>query len=196
MKDTKLIDGQAPGPSLVGPRLLLRRPRRADMEAWSDILVDAELCRYTGGAAPRITAWSRVLAAAGSWDLLGFGLFSIVELSTGRWAGCIGPWCPPGWPGNEVGWRLAPWAQGKGYASEAAELTLEWVFGSLGWDRVIHCIHPDNAASIRLAERIGASLAGPVALPAPLEQEGLLCWSQSADQWRARRRSAPPARPT
>jgi RimJ/RimL family protein N-acetyltransferase len=103
--------------------VLLRRPGAEDIEAWTDLYLDPELCRYTGGTLSRQAAWSKALAVAGSWDLLGLVPFSIVEIATGRWAGCVGPWCPPDWPGNELGWRLARWAQGKGYATEGARWT-------------------------------------------------------------------------
>jgi len=170
--------------------VLLRRPRAEDIEDWMGLYLDQELCRYTGGAVPRQAAWSKVLAVAGAWDLLGFGPFSIVEIATGRWAGCAGPWRPPEWPGNELGWRLARWAQGKGYATEGARLALDWAFETLGWARAIHCIHPDNHASIRVAERLGSTLDGPVTLPGPPANEPLCCWSQSVADWGLRRRVA------
>jgi RimJ/RimL family protein N-acetyltransferase len=41
------------------------------------------------------------------------------------------------------------------YAFEAAAATLEYAFAKLGRDRVVAITHPENRASIRLAERIG-----------------------------------------
>jgi RimJ/RimL family protein N-acetyltransferase len=52
----------------------------------------------------------------------------------------------------ELGWliRRAHW--GKGYATEAA-LTLR----PQGPERAVHLIHPDNAASIAVARKLGAA---------------------------------------
>jgi RimJ/RimL family protein N-acetyltransferase len=58
-------------------------------------------------------------------------------------------------PELELGYALKPSAWGKGYAFEAAAATLEYAFAKLGRDRVVAITHPENRASIRLAERIG-----------------------------------------
>ena len=58
-------------------------------------------------------------------------------------------------PELEIGYALKPSAWGKGYAFEAAAATLEYAFAKLGRDRVVAITHPENRASIRLAERIG-----------------------------------------
>ena len=153
------------------------------------LYLDPELCRYTGGVLPHQAAWAKVLAVAGAWDLFqASGPSSMVEIESGRWAGCAGPWRPPEWPGNELGWRLARWARGKGYATEGARLALDWAFETLGWERAIHCIHPDNQASIRVAQQLGSTLEGPVELPGPVADQNLCCWSQSVADWRARQR--------
>ena len=62
---------------------------------------------------------------------------------------------PEGWPGFEVGWTLARAAWGNGYATEGARRALEYAFDELGEEKVISVIHPENAASIRVAEKIG-----------------------------------------
>src|SRR3546814_17538372 len=65
------------------------------------------------------------------------------------------------WPGNEVGWTFHRDAWGKGYATEAATAAMDYAFDTLGWDRVIHCIDPDNLASQRVALRLGSQNQGP-----------------------------------
>jgi RimJ/RimL family protein N-acetyltransferase len=47
---------------------------------------------------------------------------------------------------------------GTGYATEAALAALDHAFKVRKKDRVISLIHPENRASIRVAERIGESL--------------------------------------
>ena len=55
----------------------------------------------------------------------------------------------------EIGWILAPHAQGKGYATEAARLLLELSFGELGMHRVFAELDPRNAASVAICTRLG-----------------------------------------
>ncbi len=46
---------------------------------------------------------------------------------------------------------------GEGLATEAARLAAAWVWETLEVDRLIHLIRPDNHASIRVAEKLGAA---------------------------------------
>jgi RimJ/RimL family protein N-acetyltransferase len=57
----------------------------------------------------------------------------------------------------ELGWVLAPSAAGRGYATEAALAALAWG-DARGWSRTVCIIKPENAASIRVAEKCGFAL--------------------------------------
>ena len=175
-------------PVLQTERLTLRRPEACDFDAWAAFCADPDTMRFLGGAQNRATAWRTMCTMAGAWDVRGFSMFSVIERASGRWIGRIGPWQPEGWPGTEVGWGLAAEFAGKGYALEAARAAMDYAFDTLGWDAAIHTIHPDNAASIALAERLGSTNGGRVTLPAPLQHLVVDAWGQSAEEWRARRR--------
>ena len=54
-----------------------------------------------------------------------------------------------------IGWTLRQTFWGRGYAAEAARAALRVAFLEMDRPHVISLIHPDNAASIRVAERIG-----------------------------------------
>ena len=71
---------------------------------------------------------------------------------------------PPDWPAFEPGWVLGKRYWGRGYATEAARCALDHAFGALGRDRHVSLIRPGNAASIRVAERIGERHVGEVEL--------------------------------
>jgi len=57
--------------------------------------------------------------------------------------------------GGEIGWVLHPAYSGHGYATEAAHALLHLAFDQLGLHRVVARIVAPNAASVRLAERLG-----------------------------------------
>ena len=58
-------------------------------------------------------------------------------------------------PEIEIGWRLRPRAWGRGFASEAALALLGQGFDELGLEEIIAEIDARNAASIRVAEKLG-----------------------------------------
>ena len=60
----------------------------------------------------------------------------------------------------EIGWRLTSAARGQGIATEAAGRLLAHGLHEVGLARVIADIDPGNAASIRVAEKIGMRDAG------------------------------------
>jgi RimJ/RimL family protein N-acetyltransferase len=120
------------------------------------MMADPDNSRYIGGPLNMRAAWASLSIMAGAWSLHGFGNFSAYLKSTGEWIGRAGPWMPPGWPGQEIGWAFMKRHWGRGYAREAAEATMLWSRDTLGWDHVIHIIHPENSASMGLAERLGS----------------------------------------
>src|SRR5262245_46065462 len=112
------------GPTLETARLILRPPLQSDFDGFAEMAAEVDTMRFIGGAAPRDGAWRTVAALTGSWALLGYGMFSVIEKASGQWIGRMGPWRPGGeqggWPGDEVGWGLRASAMGKGYAYEGA----------------------------------------------------------------------------
>jgi RimJ/RimL family protein N-acetyltransferase len=148
------------------PRLRLRPFRHEDLDAYARICADPEVMRYlgTGVTLSRNDTWRAMAGILGHWQLLGYGMFAMEVRDTGELVGRTGFLDPPGWPGFELGWVLGqPW-WGRGYAIEAARTCLDYAFGTLGRDRVISLIRPDNARSIRVAEKLGETLAGEVEL--------------------------------
>ena len=177
----------ADGPTLETERLILRPPRAEDLDAWAAFAADEVAARFLGGPQERHGAWRSLASMAGSWALYGYGPFSIIEKSSGRWVGRLGPWRPEGWPGGEILWGVAREAWGRGYAPEGAAAAIDWTFDTLGWDEVIHCIDPENAASIAVARKLGSRLLRPARLPKPYDVFPVEAWGQSREAWRARK---------
>lgn len=143
-------------PTLETERLVLRAWREADFEPFAAFYADEESARHVGGVSDRIASWRRLAGYAGHWQLRGYGFWALEEKATGAFAGYCGLWYPEGWPEPEVGWGLMPAFRGRGLASEAAIRSRAHAYDDLGWTTLISSIDPDNHASARVAERLGA----------------------------------------
>ncbi|MEM6465541.1 MAG: GNAT family N-acetyltransferase [Pseudomonadota bacterium] len=139
-------------------RLILRQPQASHTDAVVGFFESAR-AQFVGGPIEPGKAWRAFASIAGHWTLRGYGSFIAERREDGAPVAIIGPWYPGDWPEREIGWSLLDTAfEGKGYATEAAQACLKHVFGPLGWDTAVSYIHPDNQASIRVAERLGAAL--------------------------------------
>ncbi len=143
--------------TLQTDRLTLRMLGETDLDAYAEMCADPEVMRYIGDGQPlaRPMAWRNLALMVGHWTLRGYGLWAAEERSSGALVGRIGFWNPEGWPAFELGWMLRRAFWGRGYATEAARTALQFAFTRLGQPRVISLIHPENAASIRVAQRLG-----------------------------------------
>jgi len=153
-------------PTIETPRLILRAHRLADFADGAAMWGSDEVVRYISGRpASAEEAWARLLRYAGHWTLLGFGYWAIEEKSSGRFAGEAGfaefkrAVDSAYRDAPEIGWVLAPWAQGRGYATEAVRAAVAWGDEHLPDKRTWCMIHPDHRASIRVAEKCGYHLA-------------------------------------
>lgn len=152
-------------PTLHTGRLYLRAHQASDLEDCITLWTDPVVTRYTIGSAPqRQDVWARLLRHPGHWALLGFGYWLVCEQATDRVLGEVGladfkrdlmqSYVEfAGIP--EAGWVLMPWAHGRGYASEAVEAVLNWRDAHLPGRETICLIHPENAASFRVAHSFG-----------------------------------------
>ena len=152
-------------PTLETERLRLRPFRDSDFDDYAALCADPEVARHLGrGTFSREQAWRHLAFLVGHWRLRGHGMWAVAERGTGTFVGMIGFADPEGWPGFELAWTLVRRFWGRGYATEGARAALAHAFTALGKDRVISLIHPENRASIRVAERLGESLQGRTAV--------------------------------
>ncbi|WP_369218006.1 GNAT family N-acetyltransferase, partial [Streptomyces flavofungini] len=93
------------------------------------------------------------------WDEEGFGVFAVKLLGSGELAGAVGlhPVDQPADLAGSVGicWRLGAQFWGQGYASEAAQATLEFALQDRGLDRVINLVRLDDTASANVSRKLG-----------------------------------------
>jgi RimJ/RimL family protein N-acetyltransferase len=148
-------------PVIDTERLVLREHRVADLDDCAAMWGDLAVTRYIGGRPfSREDVWARLLRYRGHWALLDYGFWVICERASGRFVGEVGladfkREIEPAITVPEAGWVLAPWAHGRGYATEAMRAVLAWGDSRLPGDRTVCIISPDNAPSIGVATKCG-----------------------------------------
>jgi RimJ/RimL family protein N-acetyltransferase len=142
--------------TLTTDRLVLRTPEMGDFDA-VEAYARSPRARFTGGQqSDRMVIWRSFLGTAGHWALKGFGYFTV--LAGGTPVGRVGVLEHIAWQEPELGWHLFAGHEGQGYATEAARAVRDWAKAERGLGPLISYIHPENAASRRVAERLGAHL--------------------------------------
>jgi hypothetical protein len=140
-------------------RLFLRHFHVVDADAMDRVFCDPEVMRFGRGV--QTPDWVRQWLRGCLEDYhqkWGFGLWAVVEKATPQVIGFCGLTHfddVDGQAETEIGYRLARAQWGRGYATEAAAAVREYAFDTLCLPRVISIIDPRNAASIRVAEKIG-----------------------------------------
>ena len=151
-----------PIPPIDTERLTLRGHRLEDFSECTAMWADPEVTRHIGGrpfSAEEV--WTRLLRYVGHWSLMGFGYWVIRERASGRFVGEVGfadykRDIEPSLGGApEIGWALASWARGKGFATEAVRAAVAWGAVHFGSARTACLISPGNLQSIRVAEKCG-----------------------------------------
>jgi len=130
------------------PRLILRSARTDDLEGMHAVLSDPRATLWWS-TPPHETLeqtrdWLDAMIANGS-DHPDF----VVELN-GRVIGKAGFYVMP-----DVGYILHPDVWGQGLAGEAVGAVIDHVFRTLAVETLTADVDPDNAASIRLLQRLG-----------------------------------------
>lgn len=149
-------------PVLETKRLILRGHTPDDLEACQRIWCQEEVYRHTIGKPSSLgDAWGRILKFSGLWQHLGYGYWVVEDKQTGNIVGDFGfgdfkrSLLPSVSGMPEAGWILGREYHGQGLAFEACEAMLEWVDQTNDSPQICCIIHPDNAPSIKLAERLG-----------------------------------------
>ena len=155
-------------PTINTARLTLRAMRPGDFDRFAEIWAMPEVVRHVGGVPrDRRTSWEKFLFNAGHWQVTGYGQWAIEEHRTKTMVGQVGFFSldrglDPDWDAvPEAGWILAPEAHGQGLGREAVQAAHDW------FDRVVTgplacLVSPENAPSLRIAERLGYAPLGDV----------------------------------
>lgn len=163
-------------------RLILRHFTQDDLDPFAAICADADVMRYaslTQKPLTRIQAWNWMAQAEGHWQLRGYGMWAVEEKSSHQLIGRIGLQFLKGFPDIEAAWLLDKPFWGYGYAQEGARAAIAYGFRELGRESLISMIFPQNAPSIRLAERLGEVRDGEVTL----HGQRLLVYRAHKNKW-------------
>jgi RimJ/RimL family protein N-acetyltransferase len=168
---------QPNGPVIETGRLRLRQWCGADVAPNTAMLSDPGTARFITVDGKPVTSelagWRNAAVMSGHWALHGAGMFVVEEKKTGRFAGRVGPWFPPG---------IASDFRGKGYAVEAARASIDWCFATFELDQILHCIDCENTASQAVARRLGAEKQGEI----DLFGHAADVWVTHRDAWTAK----------
>ena len=155
-------------PELRTDRLVLRAHVGDDLADCHAIWAHPDVARFTGGRpSTREQVWWRILRYGGLWRMLGYGYFAVVDRSSGRMIGDVGLAdfrrdCTPALGEMpEAGWAFHPDVHGRGLASEALAVVLDWA-DKTGIGQICCIIDPGNAASVRLANKVRFNKTGSV----------------------------------
>lgn len=142
-------------------RLRLREWSADDVADFTPIAQDPEVVRFiTGGTpVPAEQVVDQIARLIALQELCGWTRWALElrDHPAGEPEGVVG-FCGPGCtfaPEIEVGWWVHRALWGRGLATEAAEAAVRYSFEVIGFDRLVCCVHPDNAASLAVARKVG-----------------------------------------
>ena len=178
-------------PQLETERLVLRAMRSEDLDAWAAIMADPDVARFIAPAPmTREEAWRSMASSLGQWQLRGYGTWAVEVKATGAMIGRVGMIHPEGWPGLEIGWTLGKTHWGKGYATEAAAVSMRYAFLTQPVDRLISNIDPENTSSQAVAVRLGETKGERTALKIAGKEYPVDIWAITRGEWQRRATSA------
>jgi RimJ/RimL family protein N-acetyltransferase len=151
-------------------RLWLRWPRLADAAAFVALLNDPEVTRYTTLPSPyRSTDAENFIRFAREANAAGESLYLALapKRDPNSPIGVISAEGAQSRGASRLGFWLGRPHWGQGLMSEAASAFVDLVFKITSLERIVSSATPDNAASLRLQDRLGFVRTGRAAIDAP-----------------------------
>lgn len=153
-------------PTITTERLRLRAFRSSDLAAYSAMQANPAVMRHMvmGRTSTPAEVWRTMLMSVGSWALRGYGMWACERIDGEVFVGSVGIFHPLDWPEPEIAYSLDQPYWGQGFATEAVAGASRWFFTHHPWNRAASFIRPDNLASKRVADRLGAVCERIIAL--------------------------------
>ena len=155
-----MTDFLTSAPILETERLTLRGPARSDLPEFTRFMTSSPRMEAQGETASEEQAWFGFLTGIGHWQWHGFGFFTLTQRGGNLPLGRVGLLKHSNWPKVELAWHLFEGAEGKGYATEAAQAVRLWAYRSHGFNQLVSYIDSENHRSQAVAKRLGAETDG------------------------------------
>lgn len=173
----------APQPELTataaGGPVTLRRPTVRDLDAVVATARDPESVRWTTVPHPyqRSDAeWFVMTHIPQKWTRGSGACFGIYDADDTYCGSLDLDVCPFPPDVGDVGFLVAPWARGRGYASTALRAMCEWGFEAFGLERIEWRAYVGNIGSRRTAEKVGFRVEGEQRRHLVQRGERRNCW--------------------
>lgn len=149
---------------LESERIGFRAHEMADFEAFFAMESDAEVRRYVGGAPRTREGAERKFRDVQLQPIdAGLGLMAVIFKADDKYMGYCGLYPnfdnAGGKDEAKLGFTLARSYWGRGLATEAGEALVRFGFGRLGLSRIVSVVQVENAASLRVLEKLGFGVA-------------------------------------
>lgn len=125
------------------------------------MMLDIDTQRWNPGRTADLAAAAAWCERQADWADGTHASFAIIEAASGRFAGSVSVHSvDPHQADAEIGYRVAPWARGRGFATEAVAAASAWAFDNLPVVRIELCHAVANPASCAVATKAGYALEG------------------------------------
>ncbi len=141
-------------------RLILRPLREKDIEAIYAMRSDADVMRFIREPQNRIESANWVELVSSRWKDERIGFCAILEKPSKKFVGWCGIWRLKETEELEIGYAVAKQFWGKGLATEAALVFLDYAFEKLEPEKIVAVARPENTASRRVMEKLGMNFVG------------------------------------
>lgn len=171
-------------PTLTTSRLLLRPFDRADARPLHSILAQENILQYfPGSSTPSLERVEALVERQLThWETHGYGWWAVQPKDHPELIGWNGLQYLPETDEVEIGYLLSKPFWGRGLATEGGHVGMRFGFETLGLETIVGLVHPENAASAHVLEKLGMTGTGP----AVYFEMDVLRFEVSRDAWTAR----------
>jgi ribosomal-protein-alanine N-acetyltransferase len=143
-------------PTLETPGLILRPWKPEDAGALLRILQEHEILKYFPPTSFTLEKTQRYIDhQLKHWQERGYGHWAVTRKEDSRVVGWNGLEYLPETDENEVAYLLSHQVWGHGYATQAAQIAVNYGLETVRLQEIIGLVHPENIGSIRVLEKCG-----------------------------------------
>jgi [ribosomal protein S5]-alanine N-acetyltransferase len=164
-------------------RLILRWLSAKDAAFILELVNDPAWLRFIGDRGVRTLEDARSYILNGPvamYQREGFGLYLVEQKQSATPIGMCGLIRRAGLDDVDIGFAFLPAYYGQGYAYESAAAVMAYAQNTLGFNRVVAIVDPDNQRSIALLAKLGMSFVDMLRLSEGQPEVMLFAWDKPA----------------